>query len=176
MEVERPRRAERRGGKSNRIDALAAAKCVLGGENLSTPRRRGVLSALRTLLNARRAAIAERTRLLNQLQALTVTAPVALRERIGDGTGKQLDRPQAPHLARPLQTPRRHLLDVIEASLTSRVFASDPPSVQRAGRVLKLRQGRCRSSSRRDPLIAQKAPTEKGTSVARRARKATGPH
>lgn len=99
VEVERPRRAERRGGKSDRIDALAAAKFVLGGENLSTPRRRGVLSALRTLLNARRAAIAERTRLLNQLQALTVTAPVALRERIGDGTGKQLERPQAPHLA-----------------------------------------------------------------------------
>ena len=30
--------------------------------------------------------------LLNQLQALNVTAPVALRERIGDGTGKQLER------------------------------------------------------------------------------------
>ena len=92
VEVERPRRAERRGGKSDRIDALAAAKCVLGGENLSTPRRRGVLSALRALLNARRSTIAERTRLLNQLQALTVTAPVALRERIGEGTGKQLER------------------------------------------------------------------------------------
>ena len=36
VEVERPRRRERRGGKSDRIDALAAAKCVLGGENAST--------------------------------------------------------------------------------------------------------------------------------------------
>jgi transposase len=91
VEVERPRRAERRAGKSDRIDALAAAKHVLADE-VSTPRRRGILSALRALVNVRRATIAERTRLLNQLQALNVTAPVALRERIGDGTGKQLER------------------------------------------------------------------------------------
>lgn len=92
VEVERPRRAERRAGKSDRIDALAAAKHVLTGEKLSTPRRRGILSALRALVTVRRATIAERTRLLNQLQALNVTAPVALRERIGEGTGKQLER------------------------------------------------------------------------------------
>lgn len=65
---------------------------MLVGEKVATPRGRGVLSALRALLNARRSIIAERTRLLNQLQALNVTAPVALRERIGDGTGKQLER------------------------------------------------------------------------------------
>jgi transposase len=92
VEVERPRRRERRGGKSDRIDALAAAKCVLGGGNVSTPRSRGILSALRALLIARRSAVAERTRLLNQLQALNTTAPVMLRERIGEGTGKQLER------------------------------------------------------------------------------------
>jgi transposase len=92
VEVERPRRAERRAGKSDRIDALAAAKQVLVGEKVSIPRRRGILSALRALLNARRSTIAERTRLLNQLQALNVTAPVTLRERIGNGTGKQLER------------------------------------------------------------------------------------
>lgn len=91
VEVERPRRSERRAGKTDHIDALAAAKHVLVGE-VSTPRRRGILSALRALLNVRRSTIAERTRLLNQLQALNVTAPVALRERIGDGTGKQLER------------------------------------------------------------------------------------
>jgi hypothetical protein len=92
VEVERPRRAERRAGKSDRIDALAAAKHVLVGEKVSTPRRSGTISALRALRNVRRSTIAERTRLLNQLRALNVTAPVALRERIGDGTGKQLER------------------------------------------------------------------------------------
>jgi Transposase len=54
VEVERPRRRARRAGKSDRIDALAAAKSVLGGENTSTPRSRGILSALRVLLVARR--------------------------------------------------------------------------------------------------------------------------
>src|SRR5215211_880919 len=92
VEVERPRRRERRAGKSDRIDALAAAKCVLNGDNTSTPRGGEILAALRALLVARRSAVAERTRLLNQLQALTATVPVVLRERIGDGTGKQLER------------------------------------------------------------------------------------
>jgi transposase len=92
VEVERPRRAERRVGKTDRIDALAAAKCVLAGEKVSTPRRHGTLRALRALLNVRRSTIAQRTRLLNQLQALNVTAPVTLPERVGDGTGKQLER------------------------------------------------------------------------------------
>jgi transposase len=92
VEVERPRRRERRSGKSDRIDALAAARCVLAGENLSTPRSRGILCGLRALLVARRSVVAERTRLLNQLQALNATAPVGLRERVGEGTGKQLER------------------------------------------------------------------------------------
>ena len=91
VEVERPRRADRRAGKSDRIDALAAARRVLEG-SVSTPRRRGVLSAIRALLVARRSAVGERTRVLNQLQALNTTAPIALRERVGRGTGKQIER------------------------------------------------------------------------------------
>jgi hypothetical protein len=92
VEIERPRRRERRAGKSDRIDALTAAKRALTNENVSIPRGRGVLTALRALLIARRSAVAERTRLLNQLQALNATAPIMLRERIGEGTGKQLER------------------------------------------------------------------------------------
>jgi transposase len=103
VEVERPRRADRRTGKSDRIDALAAARRVLEG-SVSTPRRpgvpslaptpplRGVLSAIRCLLVARRSAVGERTRVLNQLQALNTTAPIALRERVGKGTGRQIER------------------------------------------------------------------------------------
>jgi hypothetical protein len=92
VEVERPRRRDRAAGKSDRIDAISAAKRVLAGENLSTPRRRGILSAIRALLIARRSAVSERTRVLNQLQAINTTAPIALRERVGEGTGKQLER------------------------------------------------------------------------------------
>jgi len=101
VEVERPRRRDRRAGKSDRIDALTAAKCALNNENVSIPRRRGALTAIRALLIARRSAVAERTRLLNQLQALNATAPIALRERIGEGTGKQLERRILSMRARP---------------------------------------------------------------------------
>jgi transposase len=92
VEVERPRRRERRIGKSDRIDALAAARKVLGGEGLSVPRASGARVALAALLVAYRSCVAERTRALNQLQSLHTTAPVALRERIGEGGGKQLER------------------------------------------------------------------------------------
>lgn len=92
LEVERPRRSDRRRGKSDRIDALAAAKRVLAGDGTSTPRQRGVLSMLRALLVAQRSAVCERTRLLNEIQALHATAPAGLRERIGKGSGKQLER------------------------------------------------------------------------------------
>jgi len=101
VEVERPRRRDRRAGKSDRIDALTAAKCALNNENVSIPRRRGTLTAIRALLIARRSAVAERTRLLNQLQALNATAPIALRDRIGEGTGKQLERRIMSMRARP---------------------------------------------------------------------------
>jgi len=100
VEVERPRRRDRRAGKSDRIDALAAAKKVLAGEGLSTPRAGGVRAALAALLVAYHSCVSERTRLLNQLQALHVTAPAALRERIGEGSGKQLERRLAKMRAR----------------------------------------------------------------------------
>lgn len=90
-EVERPRRRERRrSGKTDRIDALMAAKRVLSGEGLSTPRARGARRVLAVILAVQRSCVGERTRLLNQLQALCVTAPAGLRERIGPGHGAAL--------------------------------------------------------------------------------------
>ncbi len=83
FEVERPRRRERRSGKSDKLDALLAAKKVLSGDGLSTPRGSGARVALQMLLVAYRSVIGERSRLYNQLQAIHVSAPGALRERIG---------------------------------------------------------------------------------------------
>jgi transposase len=133
VEVERPRRRDRRAGKSDRIDALAAAKSVLSGEHLSTPRRRGVLSVIRALLIARRSAVGERTRVLNQLQAVLTTAPVALRERVGSGTGKQLERriiamrvpANSDPQARPIFGVMRDL------AIRSRALASDAQRYER---------------------------------------------
>ena len=70
---------------------------MLSDENVSTPRRRGILTAIRALLIARRSAVTERTRVLNQLQALNATAPIALRQRVG----KQLERRILSIRARP---------------------------------------------------------------------------
>jgi transposase len=92
FEVERPRRRDRKNGKSDSIDALMAAKRVLAGDGLSTPRASGERKALQTLVGAYRACVAERTRLYNQLHALLITAPSALRERVGKGGGTKLAR------------------------------------------------------------------------------------
>ena len=90
VEVERPRREDRRRGKSDEIDALLAAKKVLAKDGLSAPRAGGTRQALQALLVAQRSCVSERTRLLNQLQALHTSAPVALRERVGPGNGRAL--------------------------------------------------------------------------------------
>jgi transposase len=90
VEVERPRRDDRRRGKSDDIDALLAARKVLARDGLSTPRAGGTRLALQALLIAYRSCVSERTRVLNQLQAVHTTAPVALRERIGPGNGTKL--------------------------------------------------------------------------------------
>jgi transposase len=82
VEVERPRRRDRRAGKSDRLDALLAAKRVLAGDGVSTPRADGDRSTLGVLLVAYRSCVDERTRLLDQVQGLHVTAPVSLRERM----------------------------------------------------------------------------------------------
>jgi hypothetical protein len=101
VEVERPHRRDRRAGKSDRIDALLAAKKVLAREGLSTPKTSGTRAGLAALLVAYRSCVGERTRLRNQIQALHITAPVALRERIGRGRGAQLERRLTCMRARP---------------------------------------------------------------------------
>jgi hypothetical protein len=71
VEVERPRRQDRRRGKSDEIDALAAARRVLAGDGLSTPRAGGPRQALSALLVAYRSCVAERTRLLTSCSPFT---------------------------------------------------------------------------------------------------------
>jgi transposase len=81
-EAERPRRKDRRQGKNDLIDARTAARRVLSGDGLSTPRCGGQRDQLRMLLAERRGARQARTAAINQLHALVVTAPDALRERL----------------------------------------------------------------------------------------------
>lgn len=93
-EVERPRRSQRRRGKNDLLDAARAAGRLLSGDGLSAPRGGGqAREDLRLLLLERRGAIRAHTAALNQLHALLLTAPSALRERLdGLRSDKLADR------------------------------------------------------------------------------------
>jgi transposase len=80
-EVSRPDRAvRRRQGKSDPLDAYAAARAALAGDSLAVPKDEHT-SAVRALLIARRSAVKAHTAATNQIHALLVTAPAELRER-----------------------------------------------------------------------------------------------
>jgi transposase len=84
VEVDRPdRRARRRAGKSDAVDAEAAARAAQAGAATGQPKARdGRVEAIRTVRIARRSAVKARTQAANQLHALVVTAPAALRTRL----------------------------------------------------------------------------------------------
>lgn len=87
VEVERPdrrsRQARRRRGKSDPLDAEAAARAVQAGTVIGQPKAGdGHVEMIRTLRLARRSALKARTQAANQLHALVVTAPDDLRTRL----------------------------------------------------------------------------------------------
>ncbi len=96
---------------------------MLSDEGTSTPRQQGARRALAALLLAQRSATCERTRLLNQLQSLHVTAPVALRERIGEGAGKQLERRLGMMRTRPSASVEERAIFAVMRDLAARARA-----------------------------------------------------
>ena len=126
FEVERPQRRERRGGKSDRIDALLAAKKVLTREGLSTPRGAGKRLAIQMLLAGYRSIVSERSRLYNQLQALQVSAPYELRERIGNArNGAALANRLTGMRTRPTASQQENLTLQVLRDIANRARALD---------------------------------------------------
>jgi len=84
VEVNRPdRQARRRRGKSDPLDAEAAARTVQAGEATVVPKAgTGVVEMLRCLRVARSTAVKARTQAGNAIKALLVTAPAELREQL----------------------------------------------------------------------------------------------
>ena len=84
VEVDRPDRRARRGkGKSDPLDAYAAARAALSGAASTTPKRRdGQVEAIRALRVARSSAVKARTQATNQIKALLVAGPEQLREQL----------------------------------------------------------------------------------------------
>jgi transposase len=116
-EVDRPdRKLRRQRGKSDPIDAEAAARAVLAGTATALPKRRdGIVEAIRVLRSVRASAIKARTAAINQLKALLVTAPAGLREPLeGCSTAQQVTacarlRPVEGQLADPVQATKAAL-------------------------------------------------------------------
>jgi transposase len=116
VDVDRPDRKTRRTkGKSDPIDAYAAATAVLSGRATGIPKSRdGVVEAVRVLRVARRSAVKARTQAMNQIRALLVSAPALLREQVAVLDRAMLIRTLArlrpgDDLSRPLAATRASL-------------------------------------------------------------------
>jgi transposase len=92
VEVDRPdRRTRRAKGKSDPIDAEAAARAVLSGAARGEPKSRdGAVEMIRTLRVCRRSASQARTQTINQMHSLVTTAPEELRTVLRDLTPRDL--------------------------------------------------------------------------------------
>ena len=108
LEVERPKRRHlRRRGKSDPIDAEAAARAVLAGQAAGEPKSGdGRTEMIRALRSARRSAVKARSQAANQLQSFVVTAPEGLRHRLRGLSTKDKELVAAAARFRPGDDPQ----------------------------------------------------------------------
>jgi transposase len=106
-EVNRPdRSARRRRGKSDPVDAEAAARAVQAGHAMVIPKAGDhLVEMVRCLRVARTTAAKARTQTANALRALVVTAPAELREQLRDLSATRLASKAARMRPGPIATP-----------------------------------------------------------------------
>ena len=117
LEVDRPDRKTRRfAGKSDPLDAEAAACTALARRRTGVPKQRdGRVEALRNLRVARRSAIDQRADCQRRIKALIVTAPEALRAQLRGLSDAQLLgicaalRPDSTRIGEPEQAAKTAL-------------------------------------------------------------------
>ncbi|MCK9899775.1 transposase [Parafrankia colletiae] len=92
VEIDRPDRKTRRWqGKSDPVDADAAARAALAGRRTGIPKDRdGQVEAVRALRVARRGAVSHRADVVKQMKALIVTAPEPVRAALSALTTARL--------------------------------------------------------------------------------------
>lgn len=135
VEVDRPdRKARRWQGKSDPVDAEAAARAALAARATGTPKDRdGAVEAVRVLRVARRSGVDQRAAVQRQIKALVVTAPEPLRDRLRGLRDRQLLatcarlRPDTTRLHDPAEATKHALrtLAVRHAQLTTEITALD---------------------------------------------------
>jgi transposase len=84
IEVDRPDRSSRRAhGKTDPLDAYAAAQAVASGRAEGIPKSRdGIVESIRCLRVARRSAVKAKTQCINQIRAMLINGPAELREQM----------------------------------------------------------------------------------------------
>lgn len=139
VEVNRPDRSARRAkGKSDPLDAYAAARAALSGAAEGQPKtRNGRIEAIRALRVARNGAVKARTQATNQLKALLITAPAQLREQLRHLSTTVLittcSRMRQPVISATRSTlPRSHCVDWRVVTNTSPKKSRTPTSSLRS--------------------------------------------
>lgn len=110
-----------RGAKSDRIDAIRAARRALSRPEQGAPRSGGLREALRMVFACREGVLVSRTKAVNELKSLIVVAPEQLRAQLrGRSLAVQLDRIEQPQI--PTVAPVEHRLSVFSLqSIAARV-------------------------------------------------------
>jgi transposase len=117
IEVNRPDRASRhRLGKTDPLDAEAAARAVLAGVATAIPKAGdGTVELIRVLKVARDTAVRARSQALITLKTLVVTAPATLREELGGLADTPLVRRCAGFRPGPVTTPEAATKHALQA-------------------------------------------------------------
>lgn len=139
VEVDRPnRQARHRAGKSDTVDAVAAARAALGGTAMGRPKSRdGNVEAIRVVTVARRSAASERIVALNQLRHLAFTADAQTRQRFEGLSPTRLVKAAASLRPRPADPVRYATLLAIR-TLARRVAYLERESTELSGVVKPL--------------------------------------
>jgi transposase len=92
LDVDRPdRKTRRHKGKTDLVDAEAAARAVLAGTATTRPKSGdGPVEMIRVLHITRETAVKARTQAINQLRALVVTAPLQLAQQLRGLSSRKL--------------------------------------------------------------------------------------
>ncbi len=144
--VEVNRQNWRRRGKTDAVDAEAAARAVLSGEATTAPKSAdGRAEAIRALSVARRSAVKARTVAANQIDALIVTAPEDLRRQ----PRRSVIGPQHPPPAEPRRQPASQQRPV--------AHRHGPPPRRPAHHRLRSKAQRRRQDPTRDRALHQAA-------------------
>jgi transposase len=148
VEVDRPDRKTRRAkGKSDPIDAIAAAQAALSGRADGAPKTRiGPVEAIRALRVARRGAVKARTAALNQLYGTIVSAPQDLRDDLDA-------QPKAALVTYCAEAA------VDDTRLTDPLHATKAALQALARRVQHLDAEIAQADKRLRPIVAKTAPT-----------------